>query len=277
MVWKINKYPEKNDILLKSWPVVPCISRLHLKPLLAGQICHLAKKLKQSFHLYFLFDKFLEHVCTTLSPHNHSTSGSQLNSDNATETHSFFPLNTVLFPGGILPLQIFEQRYLNMVKSCMKKELGFVVVLISSGNEVNDAPELHRIGTYVNIIDWESLTNGLLGITIQGIRRVQLQTTTAKDDGLLVGQISELGNCDDHATILGDEHDDLIKTLRQLSKHPFVAQRYPDIDYSSASTVCNLLSELLPIPNIVKQELLETLNIDHHIEKLHAIIGELAN
>lgn len=200
-----------------------------------------------------------------------------MNTDNTTETHSFFPLDTVLFPGGILPLQIFEQRYLNMIKSCMKNELGFVVILISSGKEVNDVPEIHRIGTYVKIIDWESLSNGLLGITVQGLRRVQLQTTTAKDDGLLVGQISDLEHCDNQAATLTDENDDLVKTLQELSKHPFVAQRYPDIDFSSASTVCNRLGELLPIPNLVKQELLETLNLEHQIEKLQIIINELAN
>ena len=197
--------------------------------------------------------------------------------DNTTQTHSLFPLDTVLFPGGILPLQIFEQRYLNMIKSCMKNETGFIVVLISSGKEVNDVPEIHRIGTYVKIVDWESLSNGLLGITVQGDRRVQLQTTSAKDDGLLVGKISELESCDNHATILNSKHDDLVKTLQELSKHPFVARRYSDIDYSSASTVCNRLSELLPIPNLVKQELLETLNIEHQIEKLQVIINELAN
>ncbi len=197
--------------------------------------------------------------------------------DNATETHSLFPLDTVLFPGGILPLRIFEQRYLSLIKSCMKSDLGFVVVLISSGKEVNDVPEIHRIGTYVKIIDWESLDNGLLGITIQGVRRVQLHSTTAKDDGLLAGVVSELVSNDEQAVVLNNKHDDLVKTLQQLSKHPFVAQRYSDIDFSCATTVCNRLSELLPIPNLVKQELLETLDIEHQIEKLQTIIGGLAN
>ena len=193
-----------------------------------------------------------------------------------TESCSFFPLNTVLFPGSILPLQIFEQRYLDLVKSCMKNEHGFVVVLINNGKEVGDAPEIYRIGTYANIIDWESLDSGLLGITIQGERRVQLHSTTARDDGLLVGQIDELGDCDNNKLQLSYEQDDLIKTLQELSKHPFVAERYSDIDYSSASTVCNRLSELLPIPNMLKQELLETLNVNHQIEKLQTILRELA-
>lgn len=159
----------------------------------------------------------------------------------------------------------------------MKNEHGFVVALINSGKEVDDAPEIYRIGTYANIIDWQSLDNGLLGITIQGVRRVQLHTATAKDDGLLVGQINELENCDDNTTTLNDEHAELVITLQELSKHPFVAQTYSDIDYSSASAVCNRLSELLPISNVLKQELLETLNINHHIEKLQTIIEQLAN
>jgi hypothetical protein len=200
-----------------------------------------------------------------------------LNLSSPTETTPFFPLNTVLFPGGILPLQIFEQRYLNLVKSCMKNEHGFVVVLINSGKEVDDAPKIYRTGTYANIIDWQSLDNGLLGITIQGELRVQLHTATTKDDGLLVGQINEIDNYGENTTTLNDEHSELVKTLQELSKHPFVAQRYSDIDYSSANTVCNRLSELLPIPNILKQELLETLDINHHIEKLQTIIRQLAN
>lgn len=200
-----------------------------------------------------------------------------MNSDNSGKTYPLFPLNTVLFPGGILPLQIFEQRYLNLVKSCMKNNHGFVVVLINSGKEVDDVPQIYRTGTYTNIIDWESLDNGLLGITVQGIRRVQLHTCSAKDDGLLVGQINDLEECNDNTTTLNDTHGDLITTCQELSKHPFVAQRYSAIDYSSASAVCNRLSELLPISNALKQELLETMNINQHIEKLQTIIRKLSS
>lgn len=176
-----------------------------------------------------------------------------------------------------MPLKIFEQRYLSLVKTCMKKEHGFVVILINSGKEVNDVPEIYRIGTYTNIIDWQSLDNGLLGITIQGIHRVQHHGVTAQRDGLLVGQTKQLENCDDKTITLNSEHGELVKTLQELSKHPFVAQRYLNIDYSSASSVCNRLSELLPIPNRLKQELLETLDINHHIKKLQTIIRQLAS
>lgn len=200
-----------------------------------------------------------------------------MNPDITTESQPLFPLNTVLFPGGILPLQIFEQRYLDLVKSCMKNEHGFVIVLINNGKEVSDVPKVYKTGTYTNIVDWETLDNGLLGITAQGVRRVHLHTVTAKDNGLLMSQINDVENCDKNTVILSKEHDDLIKTLQELSKHPYVAARYPNIDYSSANEVCNRLSELLPIPNLLKQELLETFLIDHHIEKLQIILRKLAS
>ena len=65
-----------------------------------------------------------------------------------------FPLNTVLFPGARLPLRIFEQRYLEMVKNCLKQDQDFVVVLISKGREVGLAPEIFSVGTSAAIVDW---------------------------------------------------------------------------------------------------------------------------
>ena len=79
---------------------------------------------------------------------------------------ALFPLNSVLFPGCTLPLQIFEQRYLRLIKTCMRDNHGFVVILISVGKEVGDTPETYSIGTYVEIVDWEMLENGLLGVTL---------------------------------------------------------------------------------------------------------------
>jgi Lon protease-like protein len=68
--------------------------------------------------------------------------------------HALFPLNTVLFPGSTLPLQIFEQRYLTLIKDCMKQQNGFVTVLISEGKEVRKTPHIYSTGCYVEGIDW---------------------------------------------------------------------------------------------------------------------------
>ena len=174
---------------------------------------------------------------------------------------AIFPLHTILFPGGILPLQIFEQRYLNLIKDCMKQDTGFVTVLISEGKEVGAAPQIYSTGCYVEITDWESLPNGLLGITIQAKNRVRLSTCSVRDDGLLLAETtafeSTLESIQQEEGTLPEVFKPLADTLKQLMKHPF-AERYQEaVDYNNVAEVCFRLSELLPIGNREKQQLLE--------------------
>ena len=139
---------------------------------------------------------------------------------------ALFPLHTILFPGGILPLQIFEQRYLEMIKDCMKQETGFVTVLISEGKEVGAAPQIYSTGCYVEIIDWESLPNGLLGITIQAKYRVRLSKCSVRDDGLLLADTSPfestLESVQQDEGVLPEVFTPLADTLKQPMKHPFI-------------------------------------------------------
>jgi Lon protease-like protein len=79
-----------------------------------------------------------------------------------------FPLNSVVLPGGRIPLQLFEPRYLDMLTRCMKEDRGFVVVLLRDGAETGKLAAFYDIGTYVRIIDFKQLENGLLGITVEG-------------------------------------------------------------------------------------------------------------
>ena len=183
----------------------------------------------------------------------------------------------MLFPGGILPLKIFEQRYLSLVKDCMKNNHGFVVVLISKGKEVGESAEIYQIGTYAEITDWESLDNGLLGIKAQGIQTVRILDTTARDDGLLAGHTLDHGDPDIIKARIGDQHINLINTLQEFSRHPFVSQRYPAIDYTSAYDVGYRLCELLPVSNTVRQELLEIRDIDLLLARLETIIDKLGS
>ena len=175
--------------------------------------------------------------------------------------HALFPLNTVLFPGSILPLQIFEQRYLNLIKDCMKQETGFVTVLISEGKEVGAAPQIYSTGCYVEIIDWESLPNGLLGISIQAKYRVRLSECTVRDDGLLLAETtafeSSLESAQQDESTLPEVFTPLADTLQQLMKHPFAERYQGAVDYDNVADVCFRLSELLPIGNREKQQLLE--------------------
>ena len=102
---------------------------------------------------------------------------------------SLFPLNSVVFPGGALPLRLFEPRYLDMVKDCMRNEHGFGVVLIKNGKEAGQAAEVYETGTECRIADWETLPDGLLGITVYGETKIHIEDTHIQANQLLVGQV----------------------------------------------------------------------------------------
>ena len=189
--------------------------------------------------------------------------------------HALFPLNTVLFPGSILPLQIFEQRYLNLVKDCMKQQSGFVVVLISEGEEVGTTPQVYSTGCYVEIVDWESLDNGLLGITIQAKYRARLSSSSVRDDGLLLAEVTPLHSTLDDNAILPDTFKPLSDTLKQLLQHPFADRYRGKVDFDNSADICYRLGELLPISNKEKQLLLETETTEQMLDQLVLHINAL--
>lgn len=189
--------------------------------------------------------------------------------------HALFPLNTVLFPGSILPLQIFEQRYLKLITDCMKHQTGFIVVLISEGKEVGATPQIYRTGCYVEIIDWESLNNGLLGITIQARYRVLLSNSSVRDDGLLLADASPLHSTLDDNAILPDTFKPLSDTLKQLLQHPFADRYRGKVDFDNSADICYRLGELLPISNKEKQLLLETETTEQMLDQLTLHINAL--
>lgn len=198
-----------------------------------------------------------------------------MNTEKSSERFALFPLHTVLFPGCTLPLQIFEQRYLRLVKASLQNERGFVVVLISAGKEVGERPEVFSVGCYVDIVDWESLDNGLLGITIQGRHRVQISQPCAQDDGLLTAQVKRLHSEITNEAMLLEEYPDLIDTLKHLEQHPFITSQNMQFDYNDCTDVCNKLSYLLPASNQMKQSLLEIDSLAQRMQMLRTAIAQL--
>ena len=152
-----------------------------------------------------------------------------------------------------------------------------MIALISHGNEVNDLPKIYSTGTYVEITDWETLDNTLLAISVTGIRRVVIHSTASGDNGLMTAQTKNFNEpvAYEYKSELEDTYSDLVGTLQQLSNHPYVSKKYSAIDYSSAIDVCYRLSELLPVSNPLKQDLLETVDINLYIEKLETVIKSL--
>jgi Lon protease-like protein len=189
---------------------------------------------------------------------------------------ALFPLNTVLFPGCTLPLKIFEQRYLRLIKSCLRDRHGFVVILIYAGREVGDTPAIYRIGSYVEIIDWTTLENGLFGITIEAKYRVRVSNPCAQDDGLLTGEIEKFPLTEPLELDPGGQMPDLIDTLKQLEQHPYSEKQTGEIDFTSAEDICYKLSQLLPVAPLTKQSLLETNSTSETINRLRDLIVQLA-
>jgi len=186
-----------------------------------------------------------------------------------------FPLNAVIFVNATLQLQIFEQRYLNLVKTCMQNQHGFITALIRNGKEVEDTPEIYTVGTYVEIIDWDKLDNNLLGITIKGCQRVHIRKTHVHDDNLISAEIDYLDNLKAGDNDIVD--DDLLSLLQTLQKHPFVAAKYPDINDNCIIDIAYKLGELLPASNSEKQQLLEADQTRSLIDQLKTIINHLEN
>lgn len=175
-----------------------------------------------------------------------------------------FPLNSVVFPGGALPLRLFEPRYLDMVKECMRNEHGFGIVLIKSGTEAGQAAEVYKTGTECRIEDWETLPDGLLGITAYGENKIQIEETYIKPNQLLVGQVQYREMESD--VELPEEFDAMRTLLQKVITQ--VGKPYTTLPagYDYAGWVGARLTELLPLQSDIKQRLLE---IDDHVVRLY--------
>jgi len=191
---------------------------------------------------------------------------------------SLFPLSAVLLPFGRVPLKIFEQRYLDLVRESMKTDSAFGVVWIRRGGEIGQrgraAPELGDYGTCARIVDWDQLSNGLLGITIEGVQRFELNETHTRSNGLVVGQV-ELQQ-PTVATHLAEEWSSLLDVLRTLETHPHVQSMNLQVDYNDAWQVGYTLLQLLPLEESLKYKLLGIDNIEGLMSELHLLLNEIS-
>lgn len=167
-----------------------------------------------------------------------------------------FPLRTVLFPGGYLPLRIFEQRYLTMVRDCARNETGFGVCLIREGEEAVSPVKTAKVGTHAQIVDWYTLEDGLLGVSAIGTIRFLTENTWQESDGLFRAQVNVLPEAS--SCPVPEAYSVLSDVLRRFLEN--VAHQYPDHtpdQLQDAAWVGYRLSELLPLGGIEKQHLLE--------------------
>lgn len=188
-----------------------------------------------------------------------------------------FPLTVNVLPGGYLPLQIFEPRYLDMVKSCMTQEIGFgVVFLRSSISSVSSSelPDHSPIGTYVEIVDFNQLENGLLGITVQGQYRIQILDRRKQEDGLMIADIIKKAE-EEESISLEPEYENIWKILRDISKHPEIKKLELNIDFDNSSSVAYNLASLLPLSPPERQNILEFQSNADRFDHLNKIVKKL--
>ena len=172
-----------------------------------------------------------------------------------------FPLQTVLFPDGLLELKIFETRYLDLMARCMREQAPFGVVALRSGGEARmagGAPvALFDVGTLAVLIEVDSPEANILLIRCRGTQRFALGATRQEPDGLWRGDASPIG--DDPVVAPSAAHANVVKslvdavaTLSAQGAEPFLQpHRFED-----AGWVANRWCEILPLPLDAKHRLL---------------------
>ena len=184
-----------------------------------------------------------------------------------------FPLPLVLFPGSKLTLQIFEPRYLDMVKHCMREELGFGIVMIRDGDQVlrlanQKLPLIAQCGTYCTIVDFDQRPNGLLQITIEGQVKFTVRDQYEKPDRLMMAGIEFLPL--EEETPVPDDKRHLADLLVTLNSHEAVKVLDLKFDLDVSRDVGSKLSELLPCSNDFKQRMLEMMDLAARLVEIEA-------
>ena len=176
-----------------------------------------------------------------------------------------FPLRTVLFPGGPLPLRIFEPRYLDMVSTCLRNDHGFGVVLIREGQEVGPA-SIYDVGTMADIVDWYQGSDGLLGVTARGRGRFRVVSVREQSDGLKLGEIQPIAP--EPARELPPGYEPMARVLREILDE--LGTHYQDLEkyYNDASWVGYRFAEILPVPAAQRQTYLEMDDAEQRLELL---------
>jgi Lon protease-like protein len=187
---------------------------------------------------------------------------------------ALFPLNAVLFPGGLLPLRIFEPRYVDMVGRCMRADEVFGVVLIDGGSDTSQEVNTALIGTSARIVDFQTLSDGLLGLLCRGERRFRISTRSRQDDGLNCAAVEWL---EEVAPVpLAPRFQPLVPLLREALSRLSTIGRFMEPRYDDASWVSCRLAELLPLDQQALQRLLELDDAEARLSLLAPMIDSPA-
>ncbi len=194
-------------------------------------------------------------------------------SDNHLENAPIFPLRSIVLPGGLFPLRIFERRYLDMVTECIKNNEGFCISLVKKEEPDLYVKDVFEYGSWVEITDWNKLQDGLLGITVEGKNIVKISNTSLDKENLLRGKIKKL-----------DLEKEYLIPQQYLVLSKFYKKIYPNLKdfmsfkqerFSDASWIGYRLTELLPIELELKADLISTSDAIERLKKINQIMTRL--
>jgi Lon protease-like protein len=173
----------------------------------------------------------------------------------ARTTLPLFPLRTVLFPEGPLPLRVFEPRYLDMVSCCVREQSAFGVVLLLAGSETGTVVHTASFGTMARIIDWYQGSDGILGITAVGTERFELLGIEQRGDGLHIGAVRPVAT--EQAMALPARYRPMVELLEVILDD--LGKLYGEVPrrFDDATWVGCRFAEILPMPLEQKQYCLE--------------------
>lgn len=173
-------------------------------------------------------------------------------------------------------LRIFEARYLDMIKTCLRNKSGFVIVATSQGTNSNKSNLLPfaSVGTVLEILDADVTTVGLILIKCRGRHRVNIKDFTTNPDGLLIGEVLDIDNdlqipIPDDLKILSKNLQTLIESLQVNGISESDIPIFKPYEYNDAAWVSNRWVELLDLPLIQKQRLMEVNSPIMRLELIH--------
>ena len=184
-----------------------------------------------------------------------------------------FTLKSIVLPGGLFPLRIFERRYIDMITECVKEEKGFCIALIKTEENNSYVTDIYEYGSFVKITDWSQLNDGLLGITVEGKNIVKILKSNLNDSGLLNGTIEYL-----------ESEKEYMIPQKYLILSKFYRKIYPGIKnfidfkeekYADASWIGFRLTECLPLDLPTKASLISIDNAIDRLEMINIIIHKL--
>ena len=185
-----------------------------------------------------------------------------------------FPLSSIVMPGGLMPLRLFERRYIDMVKECFRNDTGFGICLIKTGGEAGVASEPYPLGTRVSIVDFDQGSDGLLHITARGEEEFNILTYASSDTGLIIGEVEPLPG--KRPTPMEPEHELLANKLELILSYLETDTRFEEQHLDDADWVCYRLLEVLPLAPDAKFELLQMSSNGERLAALNGLQIEIA-